>query len=469
MTNDSLFQRFDQQVSARGQAAALIADDGTSLSYNGLRDQAARFAAVIRRHGVVPGDRIVVQVEKSTDAVALYLACLQTGAIFVPLNTAYTPAEISYFLDDATPALFVHDGNWAELRGQAVAAAPDLAITSRGGDDIAAICYTSGTTGRSKGAMLSHANLLNNAGTLIELWRFTPDDRLLHILPIFHVHGLFVALHCALLSGASILFETGFDMARVRALLPKATVMMGVPTHYTRLLADPEFGAQDCANMRLFLCGSAPLLAETHTAFEARTGQRILERYGMTEAGMITSNPYDGARIAGTVGHALPGVSVRLGSVENGVGTLEIKGPNVTSGYWQMPDKTAESFTADGWFITGDLVTQADDGRITIVGRAKDLIIAGGYNIYPKEVESVIDEMPGVTESAVVGVPNSDFGESVVAVVVADTGVTEADVATWVRERLARFKHPRAVHFVDALPRNTMGKVQKSELRTRFG
>ena len=469
MTNDSLFQRFDQQVSARGQAAALIADDGTSLSYNGLRDQAARFAAVIRQHGVVPGDRIVVQVEKSTDAVALYLACLQTGAIFVPLNTAYTASEVSYFLDDATPVLFVHDGNWAELRGEAAAGAPDQVITPRAGDDIAAICYTSGTTGRSKGAMLSHANLLSNAETLIELWRFTPDDRLLHILPIFHVHGLFVALHCALLSGASILFETGFDMARVRALLPKATVMMGVPTHYTRLLADPEFGAQDCANMRLFLCGSAPLLAETHTAFEARTGQRILERYGMTEAGMITSNPYDGARIAGTVGHALPGVSVRLGGVENGVGTLEIKGPNVTSGYWQMPDKSAESFTADGWFITGDLVTQADDGRITIVGRAKDLIIAGGYNIYPKEVESVIDDMPGVTESAVVGVPNPDYGESVVAVIVADAGVTEADVATWVRERLARFKHPRAVHFVDALPRNTMGKVQKSELRTRFG
>ena len=394
---------------------------------------------------------------------------MQTGAIFVPLNTAYTGAEVRYFLDDATPALFVHVENGPSLQADALAAQPDFTVTPRADNDLAAILYTSGTTGRSKGAMLSHANLASNAASLIELWRFTATDTLLHILPIFHVHGLFVALHCALFSGASILFEASFDVARVRALLPQSTVLMGVPTHYTRLLANPEFGAEDCKAMHLFLCGSAPLLAETHTDFTARSGHHILERYGMTEAGMITSNPYDGERIAGTVGYALPGVSVRMGDVADAVGTLEIKGPNVTSGYWQMPDKTAESFTDDGWFITGDLVTMAEDGRITIVGRAKDLIIAGGFNIYPKEVESVLDEMPGVIESAVIGVPHPNFGESVVAVIVGKPGLSEADVTAWVSDRLARFKHPRAVHFVESLPRNTMGKVQKAELRGRFG
>ena len=465
----NLFHQFAVQADQRADHPALIADDGTVLSYEALRRLSGQFANLMRARGVTPGDRVAVQVEKSVAAVALYLACLQAGAIFVPLNPAYTKAEVSYFLEDASPALFVHEENWLGLQADALASAPDLNITPRADADLAAILYTSGTTGRSKGAMLSHANLASNAATLIELWRFTGDDVLLHILPIFHVHGLFVALHCALFSGASILFETSFDLERVRALLPQSTVMMGVPTHYTRLLANPNFGAGDCAAMRLFLCGSAPLLAETQTDFTARTGHHILERYGMTEAGMITSNPYEGARIAGTVGYALPGVSVRMGNVADAVGTLEIKGPNVTSGYWQMPDKTAESFTDDGWFITGDLVTMAEDGRITIVGRAKDLIIAGGFNIYPKEVESVLDEMPGVTESAVIGIPHPDFGESVVAVIVGDVGLSADDVAAWVGERLARFKHPRTVHFVESLPRNAMGKVQKAELRGRFG
>ncbi|HMT43370.1 MAG TPA: AMP-binding protein [Chakrabartia sp.] len=488
----SLFEAFAAQADARGDAPALLVDDGSTFSYAELRVFAGRFATAMRARGVVPGDRVVVQVEKSAAAVALYLACLQAGAVFVPLNTAYTDAEVQYFLDDSQPALFVHDparnGIWAQsvalgqdeaspFWAEALAQQPDLEIAPRASGDIAATCYTSGTTGRSKGAMISHGNMLSNAETLISLWRFTPADRLLHILPIFHVHGLFVALHCALLSGAAIRFERGFDVARVRALLPLSTVMMGVPTHYTRLLGDAAFGQADCAAMRLFLCGSAPLLAETHVQFTSRTGHRILERYGMTEAGMITSNPYEGERVAGTVGFMLPGVEGRVRDGEGAlvgpdqVGTLEIKGPNVFAGYWQMPDKTEESFTADGWFITGDLVTMAADGRVTIVGRAKDLIIAGGYNIYPKEIESVIDDMPGVEESAVVGVPHPDFGESVVAVIVPKAGsvVTPDQVLAWVAERLARFKHPRAVHVVDALPRNTMGKVQKAELRKTYG
>ena len=491
MEDGNLFSAFaDQAVRCRAEPA-LICDDGVTLGYAELRDFAGRFAGLLRARGVQPGDRVVVQVEKSRAAVALYLACLQCGVIFVPLNTAYTDAEVTYFLDDAQPALFVHDparrAMWAASAAlgqddrspfwaEAQSAESDPAITPRTREGVAAICYTSGTTGRSKGAMITHGNMASNAQTLIGLWRFSDQDCLLHILPIFHVHGLFVALHCALLSGSAILFERSFDTSRVRVLLPRATVMMGVPTHYTRLLGDAGFGRDDCATMRLFLCGSAPLLAETHERFEARSGHRILERYGMTEAGMITSNPYDGARIAGTVGFPLPGVEARVRDDKgqlvgaDSVGTLEIKGPNVFSGYWQMPDKTAESFTSDGWFITGDLVTKSTDGRITIVGRAKDLIIAGGYNIYPKEIEGVIDDMPGVEESAVVGIPHPDFGESVIAIVVLVSGivVTPADIAAWVYERLARFKHPRQIEIVASLPRNAMGKVQKAQLRDQF-
>jgi malonyl-CoA/methylmalonyl-CoA synthetase len=490
MAGGNLFDDIAAVAARRGDAPALCLHDVSSISYSGLMAFAGQFAAALRNRGVVAGDRVVVQVEKSPAAVALYLGCLQIGAIFVPLNTAYTPAEVGYFLGDAKPALFVHTagrgGGWAteaELGteaaspfwAEALALAPDTRVAVRAAGDVAAICYTSGTTGRSKGAMITHENLRSNALALIDLWRFTENDRLLHILPIFHVHGLFVALHCALLSGAAILFEPGFDVARARALLRQATVMMGVPTHYVRLLADAEFGKADCANVRLFISGSAPLLDETHRQFADRTGQAILERYGMTETGMITSNPHDGGRIAGTVGYALPGVTLRARDaegalVESGaVGTLEIRGPNVCAGYWQMADKTEEAFTADGWFVTGDLVTIAADGRVSIVGRSKDLIISGGYNIYPKEVESVIDAMPGVFESAVVGLPHPDFGESVAAIIVRDAGsmVDEAAVGAWVGERLARFKQPRVISFVDALPRNAMGKVQKAELRAR--
>ena len=492
MTQTSLFAAYAEVAAARGDTPALIDADGTTLSHCALVTLAGHFAARLRAAGVTPGDRVVVQVEKSAGAVALYLGCQQAGAVFVPLNTAYTDAEVGYFLHDCTPALFVHapgrsalwptslamgtspaDGLWAE----ALALASDPAITPRGPGDLAAICYTSGTTGRSKGAMISHGNLLSNARTLIDLWRFSADDRLLHVLPIFHVHGLFVALHTALLSGAALLFEHGFDLARTRARLREASVLMGVPTHYTRLLADPDFGAGDCGGVRLFISGSAPLLAEVHRQFTQRTGQVILERYGMTEAGMITSNPHDGARVAGTVGFALPGVELRVRGGDGALaglgatGVLEIRGPNVCSGYWQMAGASAEAFTADGWFITGDMVTIDAERRVTIVGRAKDLIIAGGFNIYPKEIEEAIDALPGVEESAVIGIAHPDFGESVIAVVVprAGAGLTPDMVLAGVQPLLARFKHPRAVHIVPALPRNAMGKVQKAELRKIYG
>jgi malonyl-CoA/methylmalonyl-CoA synthetase len=340
-------------------------------------------------------------------------------------------------------------------------------------DDLAAILYTSGTTGLSKGAMLSHANLASNAQVLHDYWHWQHDDVLLHALPIFHVHGLFVALHCALLGGSRLIFLPRFDADEVIARLPEATVLMGVPTFYTRLLERADFTRELCAGMRLFISGSAPLLADTHREFEARTGHRILERYGMTEAGMITSNPYDGERIAGTVGFALPGVSARVADDQGAerprgeAGVLEIQGPNVFQGYWQMPEKSAEEFRPDGWFITGDIAVMADDGRVSIVGRAKDLIISGGFNVYPKEIESQIDELPGVRESAVIGVPHADFGEGVVAVVVADgsSGLTEQSVVEALKDRLARFKQPKRVYIVDELPRNTMGKVQKNVLR----
>lgn len=434
----------------------------------------ARFAAALRRRRVVQGDRVVVQVDKSMGAVALYLGCLRTGAIFVPLNTAYTAAEVDYFIDDAEPRLFVSvadmDGPEAPFWAEALALDPEHDIAASAADEIAAIVYTSGTTGRSKGAMLSHGNLLSNARTLLEIWGFRPDDILIHALPIFHVHGLFVALHTMFLNGSKTIFLQKFDTGQMVGLLPQATILMGVPTFYTRLLADPAFGRDAVANMRLFISGSAPLLAETHKAFEARTGMRILERYGMTEAGMITSNPLDGGRIAGTVGMPLPGVELRIAG-EDGEpvapsqpGVIEIRGPNVFKGYWRNPEKTAEDIRPDGWFITGDVATQDAEGRVTIVGRAKDLIISGGYNIYPKEIEEVIDAVPGVIESAVIGVPHADFGEGVVAVIVGDAAL-EPSVAAAVAANLARFKHPRQFAFVSELPRNAMGKVQKAELR----
>ena len=461
------------------------------LTYGGMLDQTARAAAWLRGMGVGQGDRVLVQAHKSPAFVILYLACLRAGAVFIPLNTTYLASELGYFLGDAEPGLLVAS---AGLPGETVAfggarvilsgdleAAPWSGVTDRletasvTAQDPAAILYTSGTTGRSKGAVLTHGNLSSNVLVLREAWHWCDDDVLLHALPIFHVHGLFVALHLALLGASPILFHERFDNAAVLRDIPRATVFMGVPTFYTRLLSEPGFDKALCAKMRLFVSGSAPLLDTTFEEFAARTGHVILERYGMTEALMVTSNPYDGPRIAGSVGPALPGIAVRViaeGGKEAGVGepgVIEMKGPNLFSGYWRNPEKTAEDHTADGWFISGDIATRDEAGYIRIVGRSKDLIISGGYNVYPKEVEMVIDAIDGVEESAVIGVPHPDFGEAVVAVVARAEGaeITAADIAAVVGAELAAFKRPKASLIVDELPRNAMGKVQKAELRNR--
>ena len=497
MNNANLYNLFLERFPKDPTALFLDGVDGRRLLYREVPQYTGQMLSLLQQSGVQKGDRVVVQVEKSIEAVLLYLACLRAGAIYIPLNTAYTPKELGYFLQDATPRLFVcapdrkealapvvraagvpvvlslGAGGEGELAEAAATAPASEQVVEVAADDLAAILYTSGTTGLSKGAMLSHANLASNAQVLHDYWHWQRDDVLLHALPIFHVHGLFVALHCALLGGSRLIFLPRFDADEVIARLPEATVLMGVPTFYTRLLERADFTRELCAGMRLFISGSAPLLADTHREFEARTGHRILERYGMTEAGMITSNPYDGERIAGTVGFALPGVSARVADDQGKerprgeAGVLEIQGPNVFQGYWQMPEKSAEEFRPDGWFITGDIAVMADDGRVSIVGRAKDLIISGGFNVYPKEIESQIDELPGVRESAVIGVPHADFGEGVVAVVVADgsSELSEQSVVEALKDRLARFKQPKRVYIVDELPRNTMGKVQKNVLR----
>ncbi|MFA5538833.1 MAG: malonyl-CoA synthase [Gemmobacter sp.] len=469
--------------------------DGTDISYGAAFETAGRIAAVLRGLGLQPGDRVAAQVDKSWQAVALYLGTLQAGGVFLPLNTAYTAAEIGYFLGDAAPRVFVcaparadeaggvaHvltlDGaGGGSLMEAAAGAAPSAGVTPREGGDLAAILYTSGTTGRSKGAMLSHLNLLSNALVLKDYWGFTATDRLIHALPIFHTHGLFVATNTLMLAGGAMIFLPRFDTAEVLGLMPQATAMMGVPTFYTRLLAHPGLDRAATAHMRLFISGSAPLLAETHRAFEARTGQRILERYGMTETNMLTSNPLEGERIAGTVGFPLPGVSLRIADPETGaelpqggIGGIEVKGPNVFGGYWQMPEKTATEFRADGFFITGDLGMIDERGYVHIVGRAKDLIISGGYNVYPKEIESEIDDLAGVVESAVIGLPHPDFGEGVAAVVVREPGAAldEAGLLRALTGRLAGYKLPKRVIFLDELPRNAMGKVQKKALRDDY-
>jgi len=447
----------------RTKPAFLLAD-GTAVSYGQFEDDVARTAALLIEHEVEPGDRIALQSEKSVAAVAVYLATLKVGAVFLPLNTAYTETEVDYFLEDAEPVLFVEDAE--AFVADARTRKPRLQTTPRDDADLASIIYTSGTTGRSKGAMLSHGNLAANAQALHQAWGFTADDVLLHALPIFHVHGLFVALHCAFLSGAPMVWLPKFDDGQVLAGLARSTVMMGVPTFYTRLLANPGFTRDAARHMRLFICGSAPLLESTFAEFEDRTGMRILERYGMSEAVIITSNPLDGERIAGSVGYPLPGVDLRIGGGE-ATGVIEIKGPSVFAAYWRMPEKTAEEFTSDGYFLTGDVGRQDPDGRVWISGRAKDLIISGGFNVYPKEIELILDELPGVTESAVVGVPHPDFGEAVVAVVMGQ-GDEAAMIAT-AREKLAAFKTPKRVFFVEALPRNAMGKVQKNLLRDTYG
>ena len=470
---------------------------GATLSRAAVLDQTNAIAGVLLSAGVAPGDRVMVQAEKSVAAVALYLATLQVGAIYNPLNTAYTAAEMAYFLADACPKVVVAPsarlGQIADLAQKSGAsallsletdgsgslidaarsAAPFDGVVLRTKDDLAALAYTSGTTGRSKGAMLTHGNLSSNALTLIDLWQLAPGERLIHALPIYHVHGLFVALDTALLGGLTMLWMEKFEAARVLDALPDADVMMGVPTFYTRLLGEPSLNPAVCRNMRLFISGSAPLLPETHKEFHARTGHAILERYGMTETGMIASNPYAGERIAGTVGYPLTDVSVRVADaagreVPRGeIGVVEVRGPNVFSGYWRMPEKTAEEFRAGGWFITGDQGVMAEDGRLSLVGRAKDLIITGGLNVYPIEVEQALNALPGISESAVIGVPHADFGEAVVAVVTA-TGsapLNELAILSMLTETLAKFKCPKRVIVVPELPRNAMGKVTKAELR----
>jgi malonyl-CoA/methylmalonyl-CoA synthetase len=490
MTN--LYSALLEPVAGKTDAVFAYLPDGSQVRYGDVEARSAGFASALVARGVEVGDRVAVQAEKSLDMLMLYLGCLRAGAVFLPLNTAYTTGELDYFMRDAEPRLFVCDAaNEAAitalaaatgvaqvatldaLAGEAAAAPSGFATVTRADDDLAAILYTSGTTGRSKGAMLSHGNLLSNAVTLKDVWRFTNADVLLHALPIFHTHGLFVATNVVLAAGASMIFLPAFQAEAVLAALPRATVMMGVPTFYIRLLAEAGFTADLVRHMRLFVSGSAPLSADIHREFRERTGHAILERYGMTETNMNTSNPYDGARIAGTVGLPLPGVSIRVADPDSGevlpqgeIGVIEIQGPNVFQGYWRMPEKTAEEFR-DGYFISGDLGLIDAQGYVAIVGRAKDLIIAGGYNIYPAEVEAALDELPQVHESAVIGVPHPDLGEGVVAVVVLRPGET-ADAATItaaLADQLARFKQPRHILFIDALPKNTMGKVQKKALR----
>jgi malonyl-CoA/methylmalonyl-CoA synthetase len=474
--------------------------DGPRWTYRDMLSASGRLAGVLDGLGVRPGDRVAVQVEKSAEALMLYLACLRAGAVYLPLNTAYTLVELDYFIGDAEPRLVVCAPKAAEgirtiagprgarvetldeagggsLMALAEGATPDFADVERGPDDLAAILYTSGTTGRSKGAMLTHDNLLSNALALRDHWRFTRADRLIHALPIFHTHGLFVATNVTLLAGASMYLLAKFDADETLRLMADATVLMGVPTFYVRLAQHPGLTREATAGMRLFVSGSAPLLTETHQSFSERSGHAILERYGMTETNMNTSNPYDGDRVAGTVGFPLPGVSLRVTEPETGrpltdgeTGMIEVKGPNVFKGYWRMPEKTAAEFRADGFFITGDLGMIDERGYVHIVGRGKDLVISGGYNIYPKEVETEIDGMPGVVESAVIGVPHPDLGEGVTAVVVrkANAPIDEQAVLDGLKDRLARYKQPKRVLFVDDLPRNTMGKVQKNVLRESY-
>ena len=469
---------------------------GHAITYDDVETTVAAYGGVLAALGVGPGERVAVQVEKSPEAVLLYLAVMRAGAIYLPLNTAYTGDEMEYFLADAEPALVVcRPKDAARLEGhpdrhvltldadgsgtfteRAGSVSPMAGSVARTGDDVAAILYTSGTTGRSKGAMLTIDNLWSNAVTLRDAWGFTGDDVLLHALPIFHVHGLFVAIGCVLASGAQMVMVTKFDAGEIAALLERATVMMGVPTFYTRLLSHPGFDRGVCAHMRLFTSGSAPLLPETWQEFRERTGQAILERYGMTETGMSTSNPLDGERIPGSVGPPLSGISVRIVDDRGHAlpagepGMLEVKGPNVFKGYWRMPEKTAEDFRPDGFFITGDIAKIDANGYVSIVGRSKDMIISGGLNVYPLEIEDAIDRLDGVIESAVIGLPDADLGERVVAVVKAEAAPPDAgDMIATLKTVLASYKVPKQIIFVDDLPRNVMGKVQKAELRKVHG
>jgi len=504
--NQNLYSLLASRFPKSPQAPCMILPDGRMWTYGDIERASGRMANLIVTLGLLPGDRVAAQVEKTPEALVLYLAALRAGMVFLPLNPAYQRQELEYFLGDAQPGLFVcrppmraladelaarakvsggctvlelDDAGRGSLIDAAAPHADDFATVARTSADLAAILYTSGTTGRSKGAMLSHGNLAHNARTLHTYWHFQPGDVLLHMLPTFHVHGLFVACHCVLLNGSAMFYEPKFDAARAIALLAESTVLMGVPTFYVRLLLDPAFGREACRNMRLFISGSAPLLKETFDEFKARTGHTILERYGMTEGGMFTSNPYHGERRGGTVGFPLPGTELRIVGARGVptkpgvVGQIQVKGENVFVGYWRMPEKTREEFTADGWFKTGDMGALDTDGYVTISGRSKDLVITGGLNVYPKEIEELIDALPGVVESAVIGLPHADFGEAVTAVVVRQkspvgTALSEAAIIAAIKDRLANFKVPKWVYLVDELPRNAMGKVQKNILRQHY-
>jgi malonyl-CoA/methylmalonyl-CoA synthetase len=499
-TSANLYDVYRRAFPRDSSRLLLTTNCGQTLSYDEAEKTTARLANCLQQTGARPGDRVTVQVEKSVQSLCLYLACLRAGLVYHPLNTAYQAAELDYFLGNAEPTIVICDSQHqalltslapaaitkqvltldadgtGSLMANAATCADTFSTVHRDGDDLAALLYSSGTTGRPKGIMLTHANLSTSTEMLIKAWEFTASDCLLHALPVFHVHGLFVALGCVLGSGASMRWLDRFTCEGAMAALPHCSVMMGVPTFYTRLLAEPSFPADSCTNMRLFISGSAPLLIETFNEFKQRTGHTILERYGMTETSMNTSNPLRGERRAGTVGPALPGVDMRvvdeqgreLGTGETG--NLQVRGPNVFPGYWRMPEKTAEDFSPDGFFNTGDKASISEDGYVSIVGRAKDMIISGGLNIYPREIELLLDDMEGVEESAIIGIPHPDFGEAVVAVIVGSgkNAPNAAAIIDYTRSQLANFKVPKQVHFVDELPRNAMGKVQKNLLRERF-
>jgi malonyl-CoA/methylmalonyl-CoA synthetase len=452
--------------------AAILLDvpGGRSWSYGEAWTTAGRVAAGLRAAGATKGERVAARLDKSPEAVVLYLACVRAGAVFLPMNPAYTPEEVAYLLGDARPAVVVDTAERVRALAGGGAGAGD-GDTDVGPDDPAALLYTSGTTGRPKGAVLSHRNLASNAETLRRVWGFRPDDVLLHALPVFHAHGLFVALGCVLANGTPAIFLPRFDVDQVLEQLPRSTVLMGVPTHYARLLQDGRLTGEACRHVRLFVSGSAPMTAALHDAFRERTGHAVLERYGMTETVMLTSNPLDGTRRPGSVGPPLPGVEVRIAEPDRtGVGGVEVRGPNVFAGYWGRPRHDPVDFTPDGWFRTGDLGRFDEDGYLHLVGRSKDLVISGGLNVYPKEVEAVLDRLPGVVESAVVGLPDDDLGEIVVAAVVAEGGapLDPAALRDGTRPHLAGFKVPKRVVVVDELPRNAMGKVEKAVLRRRL-
>ncbi len=494
----NIYELFATKFADARERPFLVVPDGPSITYGEMDRRSAAMAAVLADRGVKPGDRVAVQVDKSIDAVALYLACLRAGFVYLPMNTAYTADEIGFFLGDATPSAFIFPPDMAP-KLMPIAEIADVAVTltlandgtgtlaelasqvdaistviTREHADPAAMLYTSGTTGRPKGAVITHGGIAENAKALHSIWRFREGDVLLHCLPIFHVHGLFIALHPAILNASEVIFLPRFTVDDVRANLRRATVMMGVPTYYTRLMDNAGFGPHDCQTVRMFTSGSAPMTEAVFNRFTQRTGHTICERYGMTECGIITSNPPEGERIAGTVGFALPNMEMRVADQAdkptevNEVGQVQVKGPHLFSGYWQLSDKTAESFTTDGFFRTGDIGSMDADGRLTLVGRSSDMIISGGYNIYPKEIEQILDEVPGVTETAVVGLPHDDLGEAVTGFVVADEGTDKDLLAKALDGRLARFKHPKGYFFLDQLPRNTMGKVQKAKLRSDF-